>query len=397
MTVNNSKTKLIYLDYAAATPVDTKVYAAMKPFFSKLFYNPSANYRVAQQVDASLNSARAEVAKILGSKSMEIIFTAGGTEANNLAIYGVMGNLPDSNMIVSAIEHESVLAPAKRFNCKLAPVNQDGLIDINALSNLIDDHTSLISIMYANNEIGTIQPLQTISQLIATVRRKRKNEGSRVPLYLHSDACQAGNYLDLHVANLGVDLMTLNGGKVYGPKQSGALYISRRVTICPQILGGGQEFGYRSGTENVAGAVGFSKALALAQMSSKKNNYDMSRLQDIFISRIRQLLPDAAINGSLTHRLPNNVHITLPGHDNERLLFQLEEQNILAASGSACSASKKSPSHVLTALGYSDEYARASLRFSMGRQTTIADIRRATKTLKSLIDINLHNIAFKKF
>ena len=388
MAANNSRPKLIYLDYAAATPVDSTVYAAMKPFFSKLFYNPSANYQVAKQVDASLNSARADVAKILGSKPMEIVFTAGGTEANNLAIYGVMSNLPDSNIIVSAIEHESVLVPAKRFNCKLAPVNQDGLIDINDLSNLIDDQTSLISIMYANNEIGTIQPLQAISRLVAAVRRKRKIEGNKVPLYLHSDACQAGNYLDLHVVNLGVDLMTLNGGKVYGPKQSGALYISRYVIISPQILGGGQEFGYRSGTENVAGAVGFSMALAQAQANSKKNNYDMSRLQDIFISRIRQLLPDAIINGSLTHRLPNNVHLTLPGQDNERLLFQLEEQNVLAASGSACSASKRSPSHVLIALGYSDDYARASLRFSMGQQTTVSDIRRTTKILKSLIDTN---------
>jgi cysteine desulfurase len=281
-----------------------------------------------------------------------------------------------------------VLVPAKRFNCKLAPVNQDGLIDINDLSNLIDDQTSLISIMYANNEIGTIQPLQVISRLVVAVRRKRKIEGRKVPLYLHSDACQAGNYLDLHVVNLGVDLMTLNGGKVYGPKQSGALYLSRHAPVSPQILGGGQEFGYRSGTENVAGAVGFSMALALAQANSKKNNYDMSCLQNIFISQIRQLLPDAIINGSLTHRLPNNVHLTLPGQDNERLLFQLEEQNVLAASGSACSASKKSPSHVLIALGYSDDYARASLRFSMGRQTTVSDIRRTTKILKSLIDTN---------
>jgi cysteine desulfurase len=205
-------------------------------------------------------------------------------------------------------------------------------------------------------------------------------------LYLHSDACQAGDYLDLHVARLGVDLMSLNGSKIYGPKQSGVLYVSRRATILPQILGGGQEMGYRSGTENVTGAIGFSVALKLAQENCKQNSYKMKRLQKIFIDEIKRLLPNALINGSMSHRLPNNVHITLPGLDNERLLYQLDEKGILAASGSACSASKQQPSHVLTALGCSDSYARSSLRFSMGRYTSSSDILKTVKVLKSLIN-----------
>jgi cysteine desulfurase len=383
---NTHQAKLIYLDYAATTPVDSRVIAAMEPYYNKLFYNPSANYQPAQQVKAALNSARADVAMTLGVKPSEVIFTAGGTEANNLAIYGVMSQFPAANLIVSAIEHESILVPAERYNHKLVPVHQDGTIDVEALAELIDDQTVMLSIIYANNEIGTIQPLQTISRLISDVRRVRQTKGNKLPLYLHSDACQAGDYLDLHVARLGVDLMSLNGSKIYGPKQSGVLYVSRRATILPQILGGGQEMGYRSGTENVTGAIGFSVALKLAQENCKQNSYKMKRLQKIFIDEIKRLLPNALINGSMSHRLPNNVHITLPGLDNERLLYQLDEKGILAASGSACSASKQQPSHVLTALGCSDSYARSSLRFSMGRYTSSSDILKTVKVLKSLIN-----------
>jgi cysteine desulfurase len=380
------QTKLIYLDYAAATPVDPKVIAAMEPYYDRLFFNPSANYYPAQQVKADLNSARANVALMLGAKPAEVIFTAGGTEANNLAIYGVMSQFPAANIIVSSIEHESVLAPAEKYNHKLAPVHQDGLIDIEALAKLIDDQTVMLSIMYANNEIGTIQSLSAISRLITKVRQTRQNKGNKLPLYLHSDACQAGDYLDIHVDRLGLNLMTLNGGKIYGPKQSGVLYVSRRTTILPQILGGGQEMGYRSGTENVAGAIGFSTALKLAQTNCKQNNYKMKNLQNIFIDNIRQLLPNALINGSLSHRLPNNIHLTLPGMDNERILYQLDERGILAASGSACSASSQQPSHVLTALGFNDDYARSSLRFSMGRQTSSSDIVTTVKTLQMIVN-----------
>jgi cysteine desulfurase len=376
--------KLIYLDYAAATPVDDKVLAAMEPYFSKEFYNPSAVYKAARQVSAALNAARATVAMVLGAKPLEIIFTAGGTEANNLAIYGVMSQFPGSNIIVSAIEHESVLAPARNYDCRLAPVQPDGLIDFPALKNLIDEHTAMVSIMYANNEIGSIEPLAAISRLIAEIRHQRQLLGNDLPLYFHSDAAQAGNYLDLHIDRLGVDLMTLNGGKIYGPKQSGALYVSRRGLIKPQILGGGQENGYRSGTENVAGAIGFATALQLAQDGSKANSYAMKLLQNSFIDELSRLLPAAVINGSRSHRLPNNVHLTLPSTDNERLLFQLDELGILAASGSACSASQQEPSHVLKALGFDTDYARSSLRISMGRGTTPSDIRTTVKALKEL-------------
>ncbi len=381
---DTSHSKLIYLDYAAATPVSSKVMAAMKPYFDDLFYNPSASYLAAQQVKVALNKARADVALCLGVKPLEVIFTAGGTEANNLAIYGVMSQYPNSNIVVSSIDHESILAPAGRYKCKIAPVQQDGTVDIKALGKLIDEHTAMISIMYANNEIGTIQSLSDVAQLVNAERLRRQAKGSNLPIYFHSDACQAGNYLDLHVDRLGVDMMTINGGKIYGPKQSGVLFISRRLKIYPQILGGGQEMGLRSGTENVAGAIGLSVALKSAQATKKKSSYAMKQLQNKFFSEIERLLPWAIVNGSKTHRLPNNVHLTFPNQDNERLLIQLDERGILAASGSACSASKQQPSHVLTALGFDDAYARSSLRFSMGQQSSESNLIQVVKVLKNL-------------
>src|SRR3989338_5509561 len=268
--------KKVYLDYAAATPLDPKVLMAMKPYFTEEFYNPSAIYLSAKKVKKDIGQARAGVAKILGTRPAEVIFTAGGTEANNLAIKGVMKQFPGANVVVSAIEHESVLAPAEQFDVRLAPVDKQGIIDLSGLEKLIDDKTALVSVIYANNEIGTIQPLRRISQLLGQLRTKRKGN---LPLYFHTDAAQAGNYLDLHANRLGVDMMTLNGGKIYGPKQSGALYIKTGTKVKPQVLGGGQERGMRSGTENVAGIVGFAKALELTQKNRSKEVIQLEKLQ----------------------------------------------------------------------------------------------------------------------
>lgn len=374
--------KQIYLDYAAATPVDERVLAAAQPFFGAQFYNPSATYLKSRAVKQELDVARAMVAHWLGVKPTEVVFTAGGTEANNLAIRGVLEQYPDGNVVVSAIEHESVLEPAGRYDCRTAAALPDGTVDLVSLANTVDDQTVLVSVMYANNEIGTIQPIRKIAEII---KRKRAERSGALPLYFHTDAAQAANYLDLHAARLGVDLMTINGGKIYGFKQSGAMYVRAGLELAPLILGGGQERGRRNGTENVAACAGLAVALELAQSGRRDEATRLAELQRLFIDQLKAQIPIVKINGSLKHRLPNNVHITLPGQDNERIIMMLDAAGIMAATGSACSASSEEPSHVLGAIGLSEAEARASLRFTMGRTTTKADVERTVKTLASLI------------
>ncbi len=379
------KKNLIYLDHAAATPLDERVLAVMQPFFAERFFNPSATYLAAGQVAKDLGAARAQVAHWFGARPSEVIFTAGGTEANNLAIQGVMRQFPQANVVVSAVEHESVLAPARVYACQEVGVNANGTIDLAALEQAINDQTVLVSIMYANNEIGTIEPLSEAANLLKTIRSERRKGGNALPLYLHTDACQAANYLDLHVARLGVDLMTINGGKIYGPKQSGALFVAAHVRLQPIILGGGQERNMRSGTENVAQNVGLATALDLVQQTRHQEARRLQTLQNQFIKQLEAKIPGVVLNGSRKKRLPNNVHITIPGQDNERLLIQLDQADILAAAGSACSASNEEPSHVLRAMGISDTAAQASLRFTMGHATTEAAIDLVAERLRNFI------------
>lgn len=375
---------MIYLDYAAATPVDGDVLAAMQPFYADQFYNPSATYLPAREVRAALDDARGRVAYWLGVRPSELIFTAGGTEANNLAIQGVLRKNPNCSVTVSAVEHESVLAPAQKYNCSVTLVTEQGRVDLDDLRLKITDETVLVSVMYANNEVGTVQPLRQVSQIISEIRVVRKKAGNTTPLYLHADACQAANYLDLHVSRLGVDMMTLNGGKMYGPKQSGVLYVASHVELEPLIYGGGQERGMRSGTENVAGAVGFAAALDAAQMMRHEETKRLSEIQSHAYKLLAEKLPSAVVNGSTKQRLPNNLHVTLPGMDNERLLVQLEQKGIIVAAGSACSASSEEPSHVLTAMGLSDADAQSSLRITMGRSTTEKDIEHLVSTFAEI-------------
>jgi len=243
-----------------------------------------------------------------------------------------------------------------------------------------------VRVMYANNEVGTIQPIRTITQTLAALRKARAARGNTRPLYLHTDAAQAANYLDLHVSRLGVDLMTINGGKIYGPKQSGALYAGAYVQLAAQITGGGQERRLRSGTENVPGIIGLAAALELVQTRRHDEASRISGLQTLFLDLLAAALPQAVVNGSRKTRLPNNVHITIPGQDNERLIFALDEAGILCAAGSACSASNEEPSHVLRAMGLSDAAAQASLRLTLGHGTTEADIHRTVETLKKIVN-----------
>ncbi len=377
--------KIVYMDHAAATPVDSRVKLAMDPYFSDKFYNPSANYLSAKAVSKDIDNARAGIAHWLGCKSNEIVFTAGGTEANNLAINGVMELYPEANLVVGAIEHESVLKPAEKYNHKIAQVLPDGQIDLKKLESLIDNNTVLISIMYANNEIGTIEPLLKISRIISKLRKNRRNSNNSLPLLLHTDACQTPSYLDLHVSRLGVDLMTLNSGKIYGPKQFGALYVNRHIELSPQILGGGQERGLRSGTENPANIVGFAQALALVQENRIEESNRMKQLQDYFIDKITKNISTVKINGSRSKRLPNNIHLTFMGQDNEILLMKLDEMGIICASGSACSASLDDISPTLIAIGIDENDARASLRFSMGKTTTKTDINYVVDSLLKIL------------
>ena len=377
--------QFIYMDHAAATPVDRTVLAAMQPYFTDNFYNPSAIYLAARAVKQDVSAARAEVAKVIGAKPSEIIFTAGGTEANNLAIAGIMRKYPNSNCVIASTEHESIQQVAALFAYKEAMVDAQGVIDIASLTKVIGPKTVLVSVAYANSEIGTIQPLIEISKLVQSIRQQRKQQGNSLPLYLHTDASQAACYLDMHVHKLGVDLLTLNGGKMYGPKQSGALYVKTGIELSPLILGGGQEANVRSGTENVPAIIGFARALHIAHQQAKNETTRMFKLQTYFIDALQKTFPNNAINGSLKHRLPNNIHVTLPGIDNERVVMELDERGIMCATGSACSASSEKPSKVLEAIGLSHDESRASLRFTMGRSTTTAQIDKTMAALSKIL------------
>ncbi|MBI1952303.1 cysteine desulfurase [Candidatus Saccharibacteria bacterium] len=381
--------KKIYLDYAAATPIDKQVLKSMEPFFSRQFYNPSALYLAGREVRQALEDARALVAQNLGARPAEITFTAGATEANNLALRGIMQNYPDAEVLVSAVEHDSVLAPAELFNSRRIPVDKSGRVILDELEKMISDKTALVSVGLVNNEIGTIQSLHEIAKILKAVKYARTSNGpsksEALPLLLHTDAAQAPSYFDLHVSRLGVDLLTINSGKIYGPKQSGALYARAGIKLKPLILGGGQEDGLRSGTENVAGAVGLATAFDLAQNSRSLETRRLAELRRYFVDGIQTNMPLAVVNGSPKHSAPHIISVTFPGIDNERLMMELDERGIQTATGSACNASSDKPSHVLEAIGLSDKQARSSLRFSFGRGVSENDINHTLKTLTQLL------------
>ena len=377
----------IYFDYAAATPIDTEVLQSMEPYFAETFFNPSALYAGAREAKKALQEARERVSRTIGAKPSEITFVSGGTESANLAITGVMSGFPDATMITSAIEHDAVLEPAKRTGrVKTVSVDTTGRVSVQDIVNLIDDSTVLVSIMYVNNEVGTVQPIKELCDAVSVIRKNRQRNGIHTPLWVHTDACQAPQYLDITVGSLGVDLMTLNGGKIFGPKQSGVLYHKTGVTLQPQILGGGQEFGMRSGTENVAYCVGFSVALERATTLRGKVTRNVTELAQYFRQSLEANIPDYVFNGHKKLRVPSTVHVTFSGKDNERILFALDDGGVYAASGSACSASNEESSHVLKAMGLSDAEARASIRFTIGKYTTKEEIDKAVKLLKKAVN-----------
>ena len=372
---------MIYLDNAAATPVDSRVLAAMMPYFSDEFYNPSAAYLSARKVRSDVEEARHILAKLIGAKSAEIIVTAGATESINLALGGV-----DGRIVTVAVEHASVLETARqRDGCVLA-VDDKGRISLDELRSSLTDDVTLVSVGYVNSETGVAQNMRAIAEIVQTVRDERQVRGVTTPLYLHTDASQAAGLLDLNVSRLGVDLMTLNAGKCYGPKQVGLLYVRAGIHLKPLILGGGQEMGLRSGTENVTGIIGFAKALELAE---KLRGSEVKRLSELR-SKLKQCLInnllDVRINENTKANSPAILNISVPGVDGERVVFGLDERGVQVATGSACAANKGVRSHVLTAMGLDEAAVDGSLRISMGRFTTEQDINQAGQIIVDVIN-----------
>jgi cysteine desulfurase len=382
--------KPIYLDYAAATPMDDAAVAAMQPYLQDNFYNPSAVYQSARKVRKDVEEARGMVADVLGAKDQEIFFTAGGTEANNLTIHGVMHNYPKAHIVATAIEHESVLEPIHQYDNSIVKVKPSGLVDPKEILKAIKDTTVLVSVIYANNEIGTIEPIKEIAKIITEARKNRILKGNSLPLYLHTDAAQAANYLDLHVSRLGVDMMTINGGKIYGPKQSGCLYVKSLVNLHPLILGGGQESSLRSGTENVAAIKSFATMLQKVQIERHDEATRLQQIREKIIATLLQEKVEFKVNGTLKQRLPNNLNLSFPSVDGERLLMELDSNGVMIATGSACTASNDEPSHVLLAIGLSQSEASGSIRITLGRPTTekeaVIAVKIIAKTLQSHVN-----------
>ncbi len=373
-------TEVIYLDHAAATPVHPKVVAAMQPFFSELFYNPSAPYSPAVQVRRLYEDAKHTIARSIGGRADDLVITAGATESINLAFNGIAGHIITNNA-----EHHAVLAAAKQHDVTILPVDARGLIAAPAIKAAIKSTTQLISVSLANNELGTIQPLRDIAAVVKAEREARLARGDHTPIYLHTDASQGVGQLDVNVARLGVDLLTLNAAKVYGPKQVGALWAAPAVVLTAAIQGGGQERGLRSGTENVAGAIGFAKALELATAHRQHESKRLAGLRDTLQRALLASFPDAVVSGYQKHRLAGHLHISFPHLDAERVVFGLEARGVLVATGSACAANKGTRSHVLEAIGLAPEVADGSLRLTLGRLSTDENTQQAIAHITEVI------------
>lgn len=373
----------IYLDHAAATPLRLEVRDVMLPFLGATYGNPSSIHHKGREAHEAMVRAREDVATALGAHPHEIIFTGSGTEANNLALFGVLRSHRDAkkHVLVSRIEHKSVLAPLETlaregYDIEYVPVDTEGRVRVSDIIARVRNDTALISIMYANNEIGTVEP---IGEIAGALKKVFEANGTR-PLF-HTDACQAPGQLPVTVNDLGVDLMTQNGSKVYGPKGVGLLYVRSGVTLLPHILGGEQESGMRGGTENVAGIVGLAKALTLAVVEREETAKKLTSLREKLIDGVTRAIPNAILNGHRTERLANNAHFSFPNIEGESLLLLLDASGICAGTGSACSSHDLTPSHVLRAIGQNNELIHGSIRLSLGRETTEADI---TKTITAL-------------
>lgn len=376
-----SKEQPIYLDYAATTPVSKRVAEAMTPYFSEKYGNPSSLHRKGQEAQAAIDSARAAVSELLEVSWKEVFFTASATESINTILRGIpisarARGIATPHIITTNIEHSAVLETCRvlegyGIEVTYLPVNSEGLISAQQVKDALTDHTVLVSVMYVNNEIGTIQPIREIADIL-------KGTG----VLLHTDAVQAANYLDIRPAMLGVDLMTLSGHKIYGPKGVGLLYKKESVAIAPLLTGGGQERGMRGGTENVPAIVGFAEALKETTQLRESETARLIALRDSFFEHI-ETIEGITINGSRTQRIANNINISVEGVGAEIAIPWMDERHIYVSSASACTARVPEPSHVIAALG-EKTLAKNSIRFTLGRNTNKTDIERAVQAVIEL-------------
>ncbi|NCO65554.1 MAG: cysteine desulfurase NifS [Candidatus Aquicultor secundus] len=362
--------KFIYLDYAATTPMRPEVVEVMTPYFTKEFGNPSSLYTLGRNARGAIEDARDRVAAFIGADSREIVFTSGGTEADNFAIKGVAyaNEKKGKHIIATPIEHHAVLEPChflnkRGFELTYLPVDEHGIVDPADVEKAITDTTVLVSVMHANNEVGTIEPLEEISKV---TRAKG--------VYLHTDAVQTFGHIPVNVNDLGVDLLSVSAHKLYGPKGVGVLYIRRGTRMVSFMQGGSQENNRRAGTHNVAGIVGFAKAVEIAEREMAAEATRLAELRDHLIRGIFEKIPNSRLNGHPSKRLPNNVSMCLVGAEGEAILLSLDMEGISASSGSACTSGTLDPSHVLLAMGIPAEIAHSSLRLTLGKETTKEDI-----------------------
>jgi len=367
------------LDNAASTQINDDVLDSMLPYLKEQYGNPSSIHRYGRQAHKAIEKARTQIANLINADPSEILFTSGGTESNNTALYGIAKKNPSSRIITSSIEHDAILEPCKRlekdgFDLVYLPVDNSGLVDPLILKNNLSENTSLVSIMFGNNEVGTIEPISDFVNIC-----KEKN------IIFHTDAVQAIGKIPINVKELGVDLLSISSHKINGPKGVGALYIKSGISIDPVILGGGQENGLRSGTENVANIVGFGKACELSQKNLVKNISKMRELRDYLSKKIIHEIPEVVLNGHSETRLPNNIHLTFLGVNGEDLLIKLDEYGIAASTGSACSVQIQKASHVLQAMGFSHEQITGSLRLTIGISNNFEEMDKTVEILKNVV------------
>lgn len=362
--------KIIYLDHAATTAVDEKVFNKMLPYFYISYGNPSSMYTIGRQNKRAIEIARQDVAKCIGAETKEIYFTSCGSESDNLALKGVCyaNKEKGKHIITSKIEHPAILNTCKtlekqEYEVTYLNVDKNGFVKLEELENAIKNDTILISVMFANNEIGTIQPIKQIGMI-----------AKKHHILFHTDAVQAVGNVKINVEELGIDLLSMSAHKFYGPKGIGALYVRNGVEFERIQDGGHQEKGKRSGTENVAGIVGLAEALKIADNEMEKNNKKIIEIRQYFIEQLKKMNQEIKINGDLEKRLPGNLNVTFPNCDGQELLFRLDEKGICASAGSACSTGESTPSHVLTAIGLTQKEAEGTLRFSLGKENTKEEI-----------------------
>lgn len=373
----------IYLDHAAATPVDPLVFEAMMPYFSELFFNPSSPYAPAVTVRQTYREAKSKIAQLLGVQADELVMTAGATESVNLAFSLCIGEC-----LTSAIEHPSVLKSAQKYGQPtIISPDRKGRILPDAVRKQLTPTVTFVSIALANHELGVIQPIEAIAAVIQEERLRRQEAGETKPLLFHTDASQAAALIDIKIKRLGVDLLTLSAAKVYGPKQVGLLWIRPGVASQAVIVGGGQELGLRSGTENVAGVVGFAVALELAHKRRPGEMKRLGALREILLKKLSAQFPEMIISTDIKKSLANFLNVSFPGVDAERLVFLLEAWGVLVATGSACAANKGTRSHILAAIGLGDREIDGSLRLTLGRLNDEETINRAADLIIEAVRI----------